>query len=78
MLSIHPKMWEDAIFPREMVVSWQGDCFGSGLRLSGVLGDHFHEQMTVQVCGKGCSTPWTNIVGTGMGFLWYHCGVLLV
>lgn len=30
VLSIQPKRWEDAVFPRGMVVSWQGDCFRSG------------------------------------------------
>lgn len=32
LLNIHPKKWEDAIFPRGMVVIWQGDCLGSGLK----------------------------------------------
>lgn len=33
MLRIHPKTWEDAIFLRGMVVSWQGGCFRLGIRL---------------------------------------------
>lgn len=68
---------EDAIFPRGMVVSWQGGCFRSGRRLCGVLEDHFHREIAVQIVARAAPhrgpTLWAQghvPFGSTLGFCW--------